>query len=314
MKPLVSIIICTHSRASVLPETLKSLLGQQLDGSFECEFLVVDNSPTGQMKAVLEPLYGSFGGRLRYLQEPVQGKSRALNLGINNARGEMIAFTDDDVIADPQWLLTLIRCLRERGCDGVGGRVLPVFPPETPQWIKDNPVKIAGGVVIYDYGDEEFRYDLTRYPFIGANYVFQRNVFATCGFFRTDLGPGTPIMGEDTEFIERLVEKGKVLYYCGKAVIRHPVDLSRIGLRTMAVWHTRLGRFAALREIEKKAKISVYYFGIPRYLWKGIIIDGITGVCSVFDRIRFLDAWRAFFRKVGMIQEYRARLNKTVDR
>jgi len=87
-------------------------------------------------------------------------------------------------------------------------------------------------------------------------------------------------------------------------VIRHPVDLKRVTLGHIARWHIALGRFAARREVEKKEKISVYYFGIPRYLWKGLVVDACTGIWFIFDRIKFLDAWRAFFRKIGMMKEY----------
>ncbi len=300
MTPLVSVIICTYSRPAMLQETLKSILKQEREGSFDLEIIVVDNSPSGQMKAAVEP----FQGKLRYLQETTQGKSHALNHGVKNATGEVIAFTDDDAIADPQWLLSLIRSLKNHQCDGVGGRVMPIYPSETPQWIKDNPAKIAGGVVVYDYGEDEFLYEEKYDPFIGCNYAFKRRVFDDCGVFRTDVGPGTNAMGEDTEFIERLIEQGKILYYCGTAVVRHPVDLKRLTLKHIAHWHIALGRFCARREVEKKERISVYYFGIPRYLWKGVVKDALTGILCVFNRIKFFDAWRGFFRKIGMIKEY----------
>jgi glycosyltransferase involved in cell wall biosynthesis len=304
MKPLVSLIICTCNRPQTLGDTLKSILAQKLDGSFDLEVVVVDNSPDGKMKTALDPFQASFKGALKYFHEPTKGKSHALNCGVKNAKGEIVAFTDDDVIADEVWLSTMVGCLNKEGCDGVGGRVMPIFPQTTPSWIKDNPVKIAGGVVIYDLGEGEFCYDLKYDPFIGANFAFKKEVFQSCGLFRTDLGPGMPAMGEDTELVERLVEKGKVLYYCGKALIRHPVDLDRIGLAPTAKWHICLGRFAARREIEKKEKIAVYWFGVPRYIWKGIIADGCSCVFFAFDRLKFFNAWRAFFRKIGMIREY----------
>jgi GT2 family glycosyltransferase len=301
MKQLVSLIICTYSRPEPLQTALRSIM-EQKSMSFDLEIILVDNSPTGQMKSALEP----FGNGVRYVQEPTQGKSHALNLGITESKGEIIAFTDDDVIADPQWLSTLIGCINRHQCDGAGGRVLPIYPENTPQWIKDNPNKIAGGVVIHDCGDGEFVYDSRRhYRFIGCNYAFRREVFDSCGLFRTDVGPGTPAMGEDSELIERLAANGKVLYYCGQAVIRHPVDLKRLTLSHMAKWHIALGRFAARREIEKKEKIDVYYFHVPRYIWKGILINACEGIFYLFNRIKFLDAWRGFFRKIGMIEEYR---------
>ncbi len=306
MKQTVSIIICTYSRPADLQETLKGILTQRLDGRFDIEVIVVDNSPDGRMKTALDPFYDSFKGGLRYTQEKTQGKSFALNHGIRIARGEIIAFTDDDALPDPDWLATLVGFLNEKNCDGVGGRVLPIYPENTPQWIKDNPAKIAGGVVVYDYGELCFPYEAKYDPFIGCNYAFKREVFDSCGLFRTDIGPGTSAMGEDTELVERLVERGKILYYCGKAVVRHPLDLKRVTLSHIAQWHVKLGRFAARREVEKKETIAAYYLGVPRYLWKGIIVDFCTGIISVFDRVKFLDAWRAFFRKVGMFKEYSA--------
>jgi glycosyltransferase involved in cell wall biosynthesis len=305
MNTLVSLIICTYSRPTTLAQTLQSIAAQQLDGSFDLEVIIVDNSPNGQMKTALDPFEQSFKGRLSYWQETTQGKSRALNLGVQKAKGDVIAFTDDDVIADPAWLSTLVRYLRHTHADGVGGRVLPIYPHNTPTWVQAHPEKIAGGVVIYDYGPESFRYEARYYPFIGCNYAFKREVFDSCGLFRTDIGPGTSAMGEDTEFVERVVERGKMLYYCGDAVIRHPVDLERLKLRHIANWHIALGRFAARREVEKNEPIKSYLLGVPRYLWKGIVTDGFNALGGVFNRIQFLDAWRAFFRKYGMISEYR---------
>lgn len=305
MSRLISIIICTCNRPDLLKKALISIAEQKNDGSFAVEVIVVDNSPKGTMKAAVGETFNYFNGNLRYCMEPKRGKSYALNHGIREAKGNILAFTDDDIIADPSWLMLLSRAFDLYRCDGIGGRVLPVYPPETQQWVKDNAVQLAGGVVIYDYDKNDFPYTNKIYPFIGANFAFKREVFEDCGNFRTDLGPGMPAMGEDTEITERLAARGKKLYYCGNVLIWHPVDLSRLKLKHMAKWHIALGRYAAKMEIENKVKISSYFFGIPRYLFRGLIIDAGKIMITGFDRMKFLNAWRSFFRTIGMIKEYR---------
>lgn len=308
MNRLISIIICTCNRPELLREALKSIAEQKTDGKFSFEVIMVDNSRAGSMKPAVDSMMGLFGGRLKYVHEPTKGKSYALNYGLKVAKGDILAFTDDDIIAEPSWLITVNQAFDRYQCDGIGGRVLPMYPPETPQWVKDNAVQLAGGVVIYDYDAKDFPYSDKIYPFIGANFAFKKEVFAECGGFRTDLGPGTAaIAGEDSELIERFAAAGKKLYYCGAALIWHPVDLKRLGLNHMAKWHTALGRYAAKREIENKVKISSYFFGVPRYLFKGVMVDAGTMVFQGFDRMKFLNAWRSLFRKIGMIQEYQSR-------
>lgn len=303
-KRLYSLIICTCNRPDLLIQALKSLADQKLNGQFNLEILVIDNSSTMAMKKSVEDFSKSYEGNIQYLWEKQKGKSFALNLGIKSAKGDILVFTDDDVIADEKWLIKLDEKFNQYKCDGIGGRVLPIFPPETPQWVKDNSVQLAGGVVIYDYGESDFIYSSEKYPFIGANFAFKREVFRECGLFRTDLGPGTPVMGEDTELIERLSAKGKTLYYCGDVVIWHPVDLNRLKLNHLAKWHIALGRYAAKREIETNVPISSYLFGVPRYLYKGIVIDSFKIIFSCYNRMHLINAWRAFFRKVGLIKEY----------
>ena len=309
----VSVIIAAYNRCEDLKKVLEGLLAQRVEGKLTYEVIVVDNNSTDATRRSVESCMPKFSSPqinngcsgLRYFFEARQGKSYALNRGIQEARGDIIAFTDDDVLLDPYWLYHLIECFEEYGCDGVGGRVVPVYPERTPQWIRDNPTKLAGIVVIADYGEETRPYGKPMDPFIGSNYAFKKEVFDECGLFRVDLGPGTAAMGEDTEFIERLSARGYALYYCGAALIRHPVDLGRLRLKYIAKWHTALGRFAARSEMKSTDKHFVYYFGVPRYLLKGFLKDVFLLVPSAFNRLYFYNRLRGLFRKAGMIKEYR---------
>lgn len=308
MKELISIVIATYNRSSQLSNVLDSLIGQESDDSFVFEILVVDNNSRDETRAVSESYANRAQGachRIRYVFEPAQGKPFALNRGIREAQGKIIAFTDDDVIIDKRWLMSIVQCFREFDCDGVGGRVLPVYPKETPAWVKENPQKAAGTVVIYDYGDLVLKHEAAMEQFIGANYAFRRDIFAQCGVFRTDFKFDGLAVGEDREFVRRLIKEKKVLYYCGRALIWHPVDLKRLRLGHVIRWHMALGRCAAINEYEEGRPL-VYCLGIPRYLIKGIIGDFLYMLVNLFHRMAFWNYFRGFFRKLGMIQEYRS--------
>ena len=300
--PRVSVIVTTYDRPQTIYATIESLLAQTFN---DYEILLIDNSVKKITTERLKDLTSRSHGRLRYFIEPIQGKSRASNLGINHAKGEIIAFTDDDVIVDPDWLTAIVGCFKELQCDSIGGRVLPDYPPDTPKWIKDRPHQMAGTVVIYDQGDKIRRAEPAMERFIGCNWAFKRSVFTDCGVFRTDLGPGTPVMGEDEEFYLRLLHKNKKLYYCPQVIIHHPVDLKRLSFKNTADWHIALGRFAAQNEQASKDTHVVHWFGVPRYLWKGIVIDFLRLCASIFYYPSLFDACRSFFRKLGMVFEYR---------
>ena len=242
--------------------------------------------------------------KIRYVFEPKQGISNARNAGIHAALGEIIAFTDDDVIIDPHWMNSFVECFKEYRCDAIGGRVLPIFPAGTPLWVKNNPVKISGGVVICDCGEETAIYDPLRFYFIGANFAFRKEIFNECGYFRDDWQYKGICIGDDTEFIERVMKKNKILYYCANAIVHHPVDISRITLRHAARWHIAAGHFDAWREQKNNDVHYVYWLGVPRYLWKRFVVDSLRLCFSVFSRPTLYNSCKGFFRTVGMIQGY----------
>jgi len=240
---MFSIIISTCNRADSISGTLDSLLSQEMKGDCNYELIIVDNNSVDDTKEKILSYKDKFSGRLHYLLESGQGKAFALNTGIKHAKGNIIVFTDDDVILDPQWLSNIWRTFKEYDCDGVGGRILPHYPADTPDWVKDNHSFLSGPIVMYDCGEETKKYDQSDYEFLGANFAFKRQVFDECGPFRTDVGPGIFYVGEDTEFVKRVFNAGKELYYCGQALAWHPADVSRMNLSYFARWYVGLGKY-----------------------------------------------------------------------
>ena len=104
----VSVIVCTFNRCKSLERALESLVGSELPKSVQWEILIVDNNSSDETRSVAEKFCSTYPTRFRYFFEPHQGKSFALNSGIREGKGEILAFVDDDVTVQPTWLQSLI--------------------------------------------------------------------------------------------------------------------------------------------------------------------------------------------------------------
>ncbi|OGX24084.1 MAG: hypothetical protein A2787_01565 [Omnitrophica WOR_2 bacterium RIFCSPHIGHO2_01_FULL_48_9] len=301
----LSVIVATYNRAQTLQKTLESILNQKTLGAFDFEIILVDNNSNDNTKEIVEALKKKAGGRLRYFFEPKQGKAFAINKGIGEAKGEILAFTDDDAVVDELWLWNIFECFKVHRCDGLGGRILPEYPQGTPQWIKDHSRKLSGPIVYYDYGEDNKKFEKPMLEFLGANFAFTKNVFEQFGVLRTDIGPGSGInLGEDTEITNRLLRARKSLYYCGKAVVWHPVDPQRMRLQYLARWYKSLGRYYVRVDGNSlPEKGLVRYWGIPRYLIREIILGFGAIPLTLSDKGKLLDVWKRLFINVGRAQE-----------
>ena len=300
-----TVIIATCNRADLLVKALSSILDQKAKG-IRFEVIVVDNNSKDKTRDVVVAMAESTMVPLNYSFEPMQGKAFALNRGIKEAQGEIIVFCDDDIIADPHWLMNLVNCFETYRCDAVGGRVLPDYPQHTPQWIKTNAKFLVGPIVSYDYGNEVKIYqNKFMYEFLGANFAFKKSVFSELGMFRSDLGPGRTLMGEDTEMVSRLIKADKSLYYCGTALIWHPVDRKRMSLRYIAKWNMSLGYCRVIVDEKSRPEGLKYIFGYPRYLLKTIAGQIGMLIKNMFNRDIFIGIWIELFINIGKAKQIR---------
>lgn len=300
----ISVIICTRNRCESLKEALESLLRQEHVAQCAYEIIVVDNKSTDRTKEIVDGFAPGFNGRLRYVFEPSPGLSFARNKGIREAGGTIVAFTDDDCVVDPQWIHAIHACALETGFDALGGKILPVYPPETPRWVRANEDMLCGAIVFHDYGDGTKLYQKPMIEMVGANMSFRRTIFADCGPFRTDLGAGRGTMGEDTEMFQRIAPKTEKIYYCGNVIVRHPVDLRRLKLRSIAQWNISLARYRFI--VDEKGKVDeglASCFGVPCYLIRQVAGTGLSLLVKIFDRREFLKAWIRLSLKLGTISQ-----------
>jgi glycosyltransferase involved in cell wall biosynthesis len=255
----ITVILCTYNRSHSLPKALDSVAAQMLPDSVPWEVLVVDNNSRDQTRAVAEDYCRRYPRRFRYLFELQQGLSRARNAGIRDARGEIIAFMDDDVTVAPEWLQNLTASLHGGEWAGAGGRILPPQEFTPPRWLTlGGEMDLGGALALFDLGNVPS--ELKRAPY-GTNMAFRKNMFEKYGNFRADLGRcgDNLLSNEDTEFGRRLIAGGERLRYEPNAVVFHPVPEERLSKNYFRAWWFAYGRARAL---ERGIRPAI--FGIPR--------------------------------------------------
>jgi glycosyltransferase involved in cell wall biosynthesis len=243
----ITVILCTYNRCQSLAKALESVAASQLPDSIEWELLVIDNNSKDQTRDVVEDFCRKHPDRFRYVFEREQGKSNALNTGIREARGSILAFMDDDVIVDPAWLWSVTKPLDSDEWAGAGGRILTQQTFVVPQWLAlEGPYSMSGMLALFDLGD---RGEELKSPPFGTNMAFRKSVFTKYGGFRTDMGPcpGSEIRNEDTEFGRRVMAAGERLWYEPSAIVYHAVPEKRLKKRYfLRFWYDH-GR-ASVRE------------------------------------------------------------------
>ena len=130
----ISVVVPTHNRRQLLANTLESLIGQRAP-SVRYEVLVVDNNSSDDTRDVVETFMQRWTA-VRYLFEPRPGVSHARNTGIAAARAPIVAFIDDDVEADPTWVMTIKRAFDDHpDIDCVGGKIEGRWAEQPPAWL-----------------------------------------------------------------------------------------------------------------------------------------------------------------------------------
>ncbi len=221
----ISIIICTYNRGHHLKNVLKSLSEQLVPGDLKWEIIVVDNNSTDDTHEITMEFSRRVGLQVKYIKEVKQGLSYARNRGIEESAGRYIAFTDDDAIAGSSWVAVLHKTFQTYNCDCVGGRIYLKPVKELPKWLTK---ELWGFLAYLDYGDSPFQ--ITDHYVYGTNMAFSRQILNKAGYFNTDLGRTgyTPVGGEETELLKRIMQSGATVYYQPGAEIHHVIEAYKL--------------------------------------------------------------------------------------
>jgi succinoglycan biosynthesis protein ExoM len=134
-KDHISVCICTYRRNDLLVKLLRKLEFQDTGGHFDFSIVVVDNDEAAGAKATAVRIQQEVKTELTYDVEPDKCIAAARNRSVRLAKGNYIAFIDDDEFPPQSWLLTLYRAIQLFDADGALGPVIPYFADTPPQWL-----------------------------------------------------------------------------------------------------------------------------------------------------------------------------------
>ena len=257
-----SVIVCTYNRADSLRDTLRALYAQRTSSARSWEVIVVDNNSGDHTRQTVE-LFRQDWPDLRYEFEMQQGLSHARNHGISVASGEVLLFTDDDVLPEPDWLETTLGGLEKYNADACGGYIAPIWEAPPPPWLTE---RFYGFLAVRT--DRSDVYPITQpgqAPF-GANMAMRKKVFEQVGQFDTSRGRKGKVLasGEDGEMFERILAANLKTVFLGQSRVHHKVEAFRVTKRYLRSWRFQTSRNLA---ISKGLPGNRRVFNIPIYLF-----------------------------------------------
>jgi hypothetical protein len=299
----VSVLLATYRRPALLARTLESFRALRADG-LAYEILVVDNGSPHETEVTLA--HAATGLPVRLLLEETRGKNRALNRAIPEARGTLLAFTDDDVVLDPDWLRELVTGAGRWPQHAVfGGRVLPLWPPGGAPRVRHKFLTHA--YAIADLERPEGPY--------GAGWVFGPNmavratIFEAGWRFAPGIGPDgtdTYMTGGESELLFRLERAGLGAVYLPRARVFHQIRPEQMRPEWLYGRAFRKGRWDFTKRSPDAGR---RLFGASRAL----LVDLLTayarflGAPFLRDPTARLDRAISYWRTRGMLYECRRR-------
>lgn len=218
----LSVVVCTYNRVQLLTDALDSICNQTLDKS-HYEIIVVDNNSTDNTHEVVDEFCRRFTN-VRYCFEPQQGLSYARNRGWREARGEYVAYLDDDARASRSWLEMALE-LFERVKPSpmcLGGPILPFYSTEKPVWFKDAGRSWGDAPIFLPRGES----------FSGSNMLWRKEALEAFGGFPVEIGVKGAYLsvGEETMLFKKIWQlSDQPTFYCSpELVVHHWVDPSKM--------------------------------------------------------------------------------------
>lgn len=225
--PKISVAVCTYNRSDVLPKCLESLVDQTTTLEF-FEVLIIDNNSTDETKKIADDFCEKHTN-FKYIFEEKQGLSHARNRATTEAKGEFLAYIDDDAIADREWVKNILDAIKtDSSMVAFGGPIYPWYKSEKPKWFKDE-------FGLYSLGDEHLQLNLQNHPFglSGSNMIFKKDILAKYNGFSAEYGmAGNKIaFGEESLLFNKMLRNNENVQYFPDLFVYHLVSEKSFSLK-----------------------------------------------------------------------------------
>lgn len=295
---MLSVVICTYNRSELLSKCLESLTNQTLDK--KCyEVIVADNNSTDNTVQVAHGYIGRLPN-LEICREEKRGANHTRNAGVGIAKGEYIAFIDDDALADPDWLLNISEFIGRHPDIHVFGGPHDAFTlVPKPDWF---PPEYG----IFFLGNEERPVDINVEWLIGTNFIVRKDAFVSVGGFNEKLGSiqtGISFFqaGEETRLLIDLSARGHIIYYVPSVKVTHLIRTDKMRLTYLLVSGYRMGRNHNLT-LNVRRSLSSHLVSLSATIVKAIIKIGNGGNIPVKRKLYY--ALYPFYYEAGAFIEY----------
>jgi glycosyltransferase involved in cell wall biosynthesis len=211
-KQQISICICTFKRPTLLLRLLNTLKELITEDQFTISIVVVDNDLLQSARSIVNSFKQNSLIATEYYVEPEQNIALARNMAVKNAKGDFIAFVDDDEFVESTWLFNHYNFLCKFKADGTLGPVLPHYEKKPPQWIikgkfYERPSLKTGKILSWNE---------TR----SGNTLLKKNLFKED---ETAFNPKFGSGGEDKDFFKRMIDLKRMFVWCEEAPVYESV-------------------------------------------------------------------------------------------
>lgn len=208
----------------------------RIPAGLTADFCIIDNNSADDTKRVCAEFAASSPLPVHYFFEGCQGLSHARNRAIREAGGDILLFTDDDVIVDREWLAQFERSFREHLADAVFGPIRPEWQGNAPPWFSP---ALNAAYALLDYGSAPFRVTERRYEFYGANFGVRKRALQESGGFDVRLGRTADRLGigEDLRLFLALLESNREIVYDPAIAVWHVIAEKRKAKDYMLRYH-----------------------------------------------------------------------------
>lgn len=230
--PFLSVIVPTRNRAALLYNALESITKQSYPANL-FEVIVIDNSSTDATAEVCQHFKQRIP-QFKYISAPHPGLHNGRHAGLKESIGEILVYADDDIEAMPTWLEAIASSFRDPKVALVGGKILPKFESQPPEWVaalsrKTDSGWSLGWYSILDFGDTE--HEIPHEYVWGCNFSIRKNVLQQVGGFHPDSFPQEFIKyrGDgETAVSQAIRNMGLKAFYNPKASVYHVVSQNRL--------------------------------------------------------------------------------------
>lgn len=264
---MLTVLMATHNGARTLPEVLSTFCNlDPPEGGWK--LVIVDNGSVDATQEILTSFRRSLP--LTYLLETRRGKNAALNTGLKSISGDLVVFTDDDVLPNSQWLKQMRYAADSKPSFSIfGGSIFPKWEVRPEPWLLEwVPLDLTFSIT------EALREGpIDAQLVLGPNMAIRRSIFNAGYKFDESIGPNGSnyAMGSETELLNRLDELGHKAWHVQEASVRHIVRSKQMSMGWILERFVRYGRGRYRMDIKKMNKKKRYILKKHGYLLKGLL-------------------------------------------